>query len=440
MKRIIYGLFLVNLGVVLGFWWYSSGSLFSGGFADVATAIGRVTALLAVYFILLQFVFIGRSVWIEQIFGLDKLTRIHHWNGFLSLFFIILHPIFVTIGYALSDNISFFAQFSKFLSNFQDVSGGLIGLIIFVAVVFFSFYIVRRKLKYEAWYFIHLATYAALIFAWGHQLSVGGDFLNSKIFTGYWYLIYALVFGGIIFWRFCRPLYLFSKHRFFVSRIEQETDSTYSFYISGRAIEKFKIKAGQFMILRFFSKNFFWQAHPFSLSFVPKNSELRVTVKKSGDFTSKLPVVRIGTKIIIDGPYGVFTEKLAGENKFLFIAGGIGITPIRSLIEKIIKDKKVSDVALLYGNRNRADVVFKDELEEFSSKFNFPLHYVMSDDKEFSGEQGKIDINRIKRLVKDFREREIYICGPKPMMLGLRDNLVKLGISPKRIHFELFAL
>ncbi len=437
MKKIFaYGLFIVNLAIIFGFWWQYSGAFFDEGTAGIFIALGRVFALLAVYFVLMQFVFIGRSVWLEQTFGLDKLTRIHHLNGILSIFFIVLHPLFITIGYASANKSSFISQFLNLL-NYGDVFEAFLGLLLFAGVVIISINIVRKKLKYETWYLTHLATYFAILFAWGHQLELGQDFLNNPLFKYYWYLLYLTVFGNLIFWRFLRPLFRFYRHRFFVRRLEKETDSAVSIYISGKDMEKFQIKPGQFMIFRFLSKNLFWQAHPFSLSYAPKNNELRITVKSSGDFTSQIKDLAVGTPVFIDGPYGTFTEKAARRDKFLFIAAGVGITPIRSMIESIAKNK---DSVLVYGNKTEKDTIFKIELDKLSVEHNFPIHYVMSEDKDFKGERGRIAAELVKKLVPDFKDREIYICGPKNMMFDLRKGLKETGVNPQNIHFELFLL
>lgn len=93
---------------------------------------------------------------------------------------------------------------------------------------------------------------------------------------------------------------------------------------------------------------------------MPTGEELRITVKEVGDFTRRVGLLPLGTRIIIDGPYGVFTEWFSVSSKVLFIAGGIGITPIRSLMEQMLRNKK--DAILLYANKTRRDIVFKDEL------------------------------------------------------------------------------
>ncbi|MDO8515975.1 MAG: ferredoxin reductase family protein [bacterium] len=401
------------------------------------TALGRLFGLFAVYFVLLQFVLIGRSVWVEGTFGLDRLTRIHHWNGFLAITFILLHPTLIITSYALGNGVGFFSQFVDLILNYDDVLKAFLAVIVFITIIFFSISIGRKKLKYESWYYIHLGTYLAVLLAWGHQLELGNDFAHTPAFVYFWYGLYAVVLGNFVLWRFLKPLLLFYRHQFFVSRVERETPSSVSVYISGVRMEDFKISAGQFMIFRFLEKGFWLQAHPFSLSAVPQSNEIRITVKNVGDFTARVPVLEPGTKVLIDGPYGTFTEARAKQNKILFLAGGIGITPIRAMLESLHGAK---DAALIYGSRTERDVVFASELDRLVAQYHFPVHHVMSEEAAYAGEKGRIHVERIARLVPDFKERDIYICGPKPMLDMLRKELHAAGVPRANIHFERFAL
>ena len=201
---------------------------------------------------------------------------------------------------------------------------------------------------------------------------------------------------------------------------------------------KFRVKAGQFMIFRFLAKGYWWEAHPFSMSKLPDGKGVRITVKAVGDFTSKLQDIKAGTKVIVDGPYGIFTDIFGISSKVLLIAGGIGITPIRSLMEEMLRKGK--DVTLFYANRSKNDIVFQNELEELRKLFPARIIHVLSAEAEWNGEKGYIDEEKIRRFLPDISEREVYICGPVPMMESLvkiLKNSFKLPIS--RIHFEKFS-
>ncbi len=205
-------------------------------------------------------------------------------------------------------------------------------------------------------------------------------------------------------------------------------------------MDTFKIEAGQFMIVRFWAPGFKLEAHPFSMSCFPDGKKIRLSIKALGDFTKKIPRLKSGTPVYIDGPHGVFTADNVQAKKVLLIAGGIGITPIRSLAEDFLCRKK--DVIIIYGNRNQSLMVFAKELDELVDKSEglLKVYPVMSMDPEWRGEKGNIDLERIKRLVSDVSEREIFLCGPPPMMKMIKTALLKMKVKISKIHYERFAL
>src|SRR6202035_4978687 len=146
-------------------------------------------------------------------------------------------------------------------------------------------------------------------------------------------------------------------------------------YISGRDLRRFEIEAGQFAIWRFLDAKRWWQAHPFSISAVPDGRRLRITIKNSGDFTGGVHALRPGTPVLVDGPFGKFTERPA-NSKVLLIAGGIGITPVRPLAEEMAADG--FDVRVLYRAHSEDHLVFKKEMDAISRKHGFRVDYLVT--------------------------------------------------------------
>jgi len=435
-KIIVYLIGLTNIAIIF-FFWYQGSILTIHQPADVWTAFGRLFGLSAVFCVLLQFVIRGRAPYIEGAFGLEKISKLHRLNGYVIIIFIILHPLFMTIGYMGLTHLDMLAQFVSFLIDFEDVFQGFIGTILFIVVVFTSIYIVRKHLKYEFWYWVHLMTYLAIFFAFGHQLEEGGDFLSNPLFRYYWYFLYAFVFGNVLIFRFGKQLYEYVFHRFYVSRIVSESPDVNSIYIGGVDMAKFHINPGQFMIFRFLDRTRWYEAHPFSLSKVFDGKEIRVTAKNVGDFTSVIKDIKPNTPVLVDGPYGAFT--LPKDNKkLLFVAGGIGVTPIRSMIEQAVGEKR--DIQFIYSASHVVDLVFLHEFEELQKIHPFSMSCVISQEKDHPFELGRIDAEKLARLVPDLHERDIYICGGPQMMTGVIDLLKSKGVRSDRIHFEEFAL
>jgi predicted ferric reductase len=211
-----------------------------------------------------------------------------------------------------------------------------------------------------------------------------------------------------------------------------------SVVISGKNLENFRIQPGQFMLIRFLTKNLWWQTHPFSLSKFPDGKTIRLSIKNVGDFTSVVKYIKKGSPVYIDGPYGIFTRKVVKKNKVLLIAGGIGITPVRSLLEDLLIQKK--DVVFLYSNKVKEEIVFKNEFDSLQKTKPFLAYYFLSQENQKGFISGRIDAQQIQELVKDVRDRDIFICGPLPMMQSLKNDLVNIGVPKSQIHYEQFSL
>ena len=431
------GFYLLNWALIGIFFLYGTLGSLSSEPSVVLLALGKLTGLIATYMVLTQFFLMGRFPNLERLWGLDGLSRFHQKNGRWSLLFLLLHPVLLTLGTAQISQLGLLGQFKDFTFNYPYVLWAVIGIGLFFAVILFSYSVVRLRLQYETWFSVHLLAYGAVFFSFWHQFESGTLLLTNKLFYGYWAALYIFVFGLHLIFRVLGPVYKYNRHKFRVARVVRETPSTVSIYISGAHLDQFGVHPGQFMIVRFFTRNLLLQSHPFSLSMMPDGKELRITVRELGDFTRQLQNVSAGTRVMIDGPYGVFTDLFSVSKKVLMIAGGIGITPIRSLMEEMLAKGK--DVVLLYGNRNEGDIVFRNELEQLAQKYSSRVIFVMSDQENFVGEKGKIDEEKIVRLVPDVTTREVYLCGPVPMMEGLSRSLQGVGVQKDLIHYEKFA-
>lgn len=435
-KFLIYALFLTNLAAIMALWWANSNYyLTHPGDGNGNIALGRLAGLLGQYAILIQLMLIGRVRWFEHLFGFDRLNTVHRWIGYSILSLLLTHPIFLVVGNAKANGVPLLSQFADLLANKEDVLSAFFGLLIFILIVFLSIVIVRRKLRYEAWYFTHLLTYLAIWLAFEHQLGTGD--LRGGWALAYWYTLNFAVFGLILLYRFLRPLYRFARHRFVVERVIQETPDVYSLIITGRHMEEFTFEAGQYANLTLLKRGM-WYTHPFSFSANYSGKTIRFSIKGLGDYTKQIKDIAPGTPVVVDGPLGLFVESRAERDKFLFIAGGIGITPLRAMIESLALKKK--DVVLLAGSRTVNDIAFKNEFELIKQQANgtLTIHHILGTPTE-GYESGFIDKEKIVRLVPDFYTREVFLCGPPPMMKLMVEHLKGLGFDESHIHYEKFS-
>jgi len=431
-KTLLILIFVLNLVIIFALWWSGSGYLLTKTTADIYIAIGRLAGLLVQLFLLTELVLIGRIAFIEKIWGFDSLNRLHRYIGYSIFATIIAHPLFLSLGYSQRLQINITTQFINFLTQWEDVLPAFFGVLLLAIVVVFSLAFVRKNIKYESWHLFHLLAYIAIALALAHQF-MGGDLIGAWAALGYWYVLTIAVFGFLILYRFLKPFFLVYKHQFRIAKIIKESDLIYSIYISGKNIEKFFYQAGQYANIFFLARGFL-QPHPFSFSSAPNTRFVRITIKTLGDFTNKIKNLKEGTWVIIDGPLGKFTTASARKQKHLLIAGGIGITPIRALLEEFKKENK--DVVLLYGNRTMDDIIFEKELEALG----VPRTHILSTQKQDPHEYGYIDKEKIERLIPDFKERDVFVCGPQPMMDLVEKILLQLGVPQNQIHIEKFGM
>lgn len=448
--RLLTGKLTTKQALVIGAWYAglllsvmawattSADLLTNGSLGGILLAVGRLLGILATVFALTQFLLMGRILWIERPFGLDHLASYHRFNGYAAITLILLHPLLVVAGYAVAGRANYITTYLEVIQRYSYVWWALIAELLFGLVVVTSIYIVRHRLKFESWYSVHLLAYAAIVLVFFHQFAVGGSFINHPLARAYWYGVYMFVGLNVLFFRFTLPTLNLVRFGFRVSRVVAETPTTTSVYIRGRNLGAWRAQPGQFVLVRFLSVPYGLQEHPFSLSAIPANNEFRLTIRHSGDYTNTIGGLKSETAVLVSGPFGRFTSELAVTDKRLFIAGGVGITPIRTLIKEAVAQHK--EAVLVYGNRTPDDVVFGAELRAFGPA-RLPVTEVYSDPPPaFKGLTGYVTAELVQQLVLDFKERDIYLCGPPQMMDGIIDGLLADGLSPSQLHFERFNL
>lgn len=440
-KALVWLLWLSNLVIIVWFWMQTNGpELYLGVGENLTLPIARLSGLIATFCVLVQFTLMSRASWLEPIFGLDKLAIFHRRNGILAITLIFLHAFLMVFGYSNLSNWSILQQILFFIKS-PIISLALISVVLFVLVVATSIYIVRAHLKFEAWYTVHLLTYLAIILVFWHQFIIGTDLLQNPTFRLYWVTIYFFAGLNILIWRFGWPLAKFFYHDFRVEKVVKETPTATSVYITGKNMQDFKAEGGQFVLVRFLTKDMWLQEHPFSLSLRPDGRHFRLTIRQLGDFTNQVPSLKVGTKVIVSGPHGSFTHKNNQlTNKTLYIAGGIGITPIRALLEERRLGLIKGDAILLYGNRNLQETALLSEINQICTKTGVEFYNILSEQPSYKGEKGYIDKEKLQHLVPDITERDVYLCGPPLMVNAIMPALQELGINKKLIHFERFTL
>lgn len=425
-----------NAVLAVGLWLRHGGLGTLGDAGGWPTAGGQLTGLLGTYAVLVELLYMSRIGWLERAVGFDRLAVWHRWTGFAAVTLLSAHAVLITWGYAAGGHRSVGSQLGAFVRHYPDVLMSIVGLALLVAIAVASVRAARRRLSREAWYALHLYAYLAVALSFAHQLAVGNDLSGDPVARAWWVALYVAVLGAIVAWRIGRPVAFNLRHRLRVDAVHPEADGVVSIYLRGRALGEVRAEAGQFFLWRFATPWGWMKAHPFSLSAAPRPELLRITVKDLGDDTRRMATLPAGTRVFAEGPYGTFTARRRRQRRVALIAGGIGITPLRALLDVLPAGH--GDVTLLYRVNTEGDIAFRRELSLFQDQRGVDVHVLVGttigDDHT-----DKLGIPALQRLVPDLASRDVYVCGPPPMVDALRRRLKKLRVPRHQIHFERFG-
>ncbi|MBO4254310.1 ferredoxin reductase family protein [Streptomyces griseorubiginosus] len=401
------------------------------GFASNALiVIGRLAGLYGALVMAFQLVLVARLPWLDRRIGMDRLTSWHRWTGFALLWTLLAHAVFISFGYADGAGVGPVTELVDLAETTEGVLRAIVALGLILVVGAVSARYARRRLAYETWHFIHLYTYVAVVLAFTHQVAVGTTFTSSSAAKTYWYAVWAVALGALVLGRLVLPLWRNTRHRFRVSAVVPESDNVVSVHVTGKDLDKLPARAGQFFLWRFLTADRWWQANPFSLSAAPDGRTLRLTVKAAGAGSAALRHVKVGTRVFAEGPYGAFTALHRTRPQSLLIAGGVGVTPIRALLEDI-----EGHAIVVYRVAGERDAVLYDELRDLAVAKGAELHLVTGPPVP-----DKLAPRELARLVPDIAERDVFLCGPPPMMKAVLGSLGELGVPKRQIHFERFSL
>jgi predicted ferric reductase len=423
-------------GIAIVWLWVHGGNLHIHSNGDLLTSIARISGLLCAYLALVQVLLLARIPWLERATGFDRLSVWHRWNGHATLWLLLIHVVTSVWGYAMLDKLTVPSEISTMLTKgvYPGMITATIGTVLLIAVVVTSIVIVRRRLRYESWYAVHLLAYAGIALGWFHQIPTGNELVLSTVAADYWRSLYVATIAVIVIWRLALPAAKTLRHALRVSEIVHEAPGVVSVHISGRGLDRLRARPGHFFLWRFLSRGSWWTSHPFSLSAAPTDDALRITVKALGDHTGRMERIRPGTRVIAEGPLGVFTAAARKREKVLLIAGGIGITPVRALLEELD-----GDIVVIYRVVAESDIVFAEELEQIARERGTTLRYVVGDHATEEGAQ-LLSPAHLRDLVPDLAERDVFVCGPPAMIAHVEASVRSAGVSRRHLHVERFAL
>ena len=430
-------------------WWVDTVAGSLTGLGAEVTATGRVTGLLGGYLVLVQVLLMARLPWFERAVGLDRLAAWHRGLGTNTVLLLCVHVLLTVEGYSLTSHHATLDEGWTVISTYPDMVKASIGLALFLLVGITSGVRLRRRMSYEAWYWLHVSSYLAVALAFFHQTSTGADFVGSDLphvaARVLWTAMYLAVALAVMWWRIARPVRGGLRHAMVVEKVVSEANGVVSVWVRGRHLTELGGQAGQFLLWRFVTPGHVWTAHPYSLSAPPTPQRLRLTVKDAGDHSSALARLRPGVPVLAEGPFGHFTAAAASSRRVLLVAGGSGIGPIRALAEELSdarltrgQRRRGDDVIVLYRVSSADDLALADEWDALAAAGRIHVRYLVGRRRDLGFDPlGHVPL---ARLVPDLAHRDVFVCGPPEMNTTVRNSAAALGVPRRRVHVEEFSL
>ncbi len=204
--------------------------------------------------------------------------------------------------------------------------------------------------------------------------------------------------------------------------------------ITGRQLDDLQAEPGQFFRWRFLTRRTWHSANPFSLSAVPRDDALRLTVQAIGDGTRAITRVPVGTRVIAEGPYGAMTERRRTSRGVLLLAGGVGIAPMRALFESVgVHGERLT---LIYRASHADDVLFAAELEQIAAVRGAQLIVLTG---RSSDPRNAIISTNLRLWVPDVAHRDVFMCASPRFQAAAVAALHAAGVPRARIHREEFV-
>jgi predicted ferric reductase len=401
-------------------------------YAAVAT-FSRLCALTGTYFVLVGIFLVARIPWVERGVGHDRLVTWHRKLGPWSLYLIGFHVLFIVVSSAGQDGVMLAVEMWRMLNGMAWMWPAMAGFLLMILAGVTSYKKARAKMSYETWWIIHVYSYVAIAASFMHQVLNGQMFVGHPLNRFYWTSLYILMATAIVLFRFGIPLVRSLRHNLVVDKVIIEGPGFTSVVMRGRKLQGLAAEGGQFFGWRFLTRGHFLMSHPYSLSAAPTDKYLRITVKDLGDHSRSVALLKPGTRVFVEGPYGAFTAGRATQPHVVLIGGGVGITPIRALMDEFKSGVRLD---VIYRASSSADLVLKEELDYLvaQSGGSARVHYLVGSRREYP-----MDSKSLQVLVPRIADSDIYICGPEPLVDAVRKAADDLGVPKNRFHDESFS-
>ena len=391
----------------------------------------------------LEFALISRIEAAAQPFGEDSLQLFHNLMGVVALSFVLAHPLLLFVsGYPVSCWLNPFSACAHIATQTAFLS-----VVILLLLIGLSLWRKQLRIRYEVWYVFHGIFALAVIFAALVHIFIIGRYTSTALMKVVWILYSLLIVGLVIWYKIYTPLKNWrTPWRILENRIERGDSRTLVLEPVGHAGWSFE--PGQFAWVKTGRTPFHLGQHPISISSqadLPTGGPVSFTIRNLGDWSGEdVPALQPGERVWLDGPHGVFTLDRNQGMGYVLIGGGVGITPLYSMLQTMRARGDIRPVLLFYGANDKQGMTFLEELEALAASEQLNMTFVPvlnTADQDWQGETGYINAEILKRYLPEQYKRFVYlICGPKPLMDAMEIALPELGVPPQNVLTERFDM
>lgn len=404
-----------------------------GFWIDFSVALGFI----ALAMMALQFALTARINRIEASYGIDIILQFHRYISLVAFAFVLIHPLILFVVQPET------LQLLNIFTAPWRAKMAVVATLALIGLVVTTIWRQQLNIPYEPWRTAHgVLAVLTVGLGLGHAIGVG-NYLGLFWKAVLWTAIALTAIWLLIYVRLVKP-WLMLKKPYLVEEVRPERGNVWTLALRPRGHKGFRFQPGQFAWITLDISPFRMREHPFSMSSNgDRTDKIEFSIKALGDFTNTIKDVPPGTKAFLDGPYGVFTtDRYEDTAGFVLIAGGIGITPMMSMLVTHAEQKDERPYLLIYASKTWEDITFREELEELKKKLDLNIIYVLKEPPEdWSGETGYVDKELLERYIPKRRAtRQYFICASPKMMEQVELALHQLQVPPTNIHMEHFNL
>ncbi|MFO7714665.1 hypothetical protein [Desulfosarcina sp.] len=431
---ILFSLLLLAAALAVPFFFESPSMWYKFGAGKVSLLTGKMLGMATGLLLLFQLPLAGRLKVLDRIFSMPGLLRQHRVHAWAIAMMALMHPACVL----LSEGSIVVPLEMRYWPEWVGV--------VLLAIVLMQFGCSRWRrslgLAFHIWAPFHRITgllIATLLIV--HVLNVSETFTHEgqprlAVF------IAAGLFSMV--WIWVRTSWLRSRRRpWVVSQVERTGADCTRVDLEPSTPFPLAYAPGQFAIASFRSAHISPEPHPFTFSSTPSRPEmLQFTIRACGDWTREVQSLQPADRVFLQGPFGRTGHLfLKPDRELIMIAGGIGITPMLSMLRFMADNGDSRPTTLIWSNRSKKHVVFADEMDFLADRLT-GLRYIPIFTR--STEQG-IRTARLNRTSLGLflegcgRGSAIFLCGPPPMMTRMKADLKMLGFPRRSIFTEIFG-